>query len=221
MDLKNVLIFGDSYSTFEGYIPEGYLAYYSEVEQEETGLTKVTETWWHQVITETGANLLQNNSWSGSTICYTGWNFVDCSQTTSFIFRLNQLIESGYFQENQVDTVFVFGSTNDSWCDAPIGSMKYSDWEKQDLYFVLPAISYFFHVLRAALPNATIICMINTGLKPEIAEALKDASIHYGGHAIELADIHKVHGHPTPQGMNTIKEQVLEYLLGIQGGSEK
>ena len=28
MSLGNVLIFGDSYSTFEGYVPEGYDVYY-------------------------------------------------------------------------------------------------------------------------------------------------------------------------------------------------
>jgi len=27
--MKNILIFGDSYSTYEGYIPEGYPTYYS------------------------------------------------------------------------------------------------------------------------------------------------------------------------------------------------
>ena len=212
MDLKNVIIFGDSYSTFEGYIPEGYKPYYSEIERSGTGLTNVTETWWHQVFSETGATLLQNNSWSGSTLCYTGWDFVDCSQTNSFIFRLQQLIDSGFFQTNQVDTVFVFGCTNDSWCDAPLGSLKYSDWNKQDLYAVLPAITYFFNTLRTVLPNATILCMINTELKPEIAEGLKKASMHYGCHAIELSDIHKVSGHPTPKGMTDIKEQVLEYI---------
>ena len=30
MGFGNVFILGDSFSTFEGYIPEGYLTYYSE-----------------------------------------------------------------------------------------------------------------------------------------------------------------------------------------------
>ena len=33
---NNVLIFGDSFSTFEGYIPEGYATWYSK---EETPMT--------------------------------------------------------------------------------------------------------------------------------------------------------------------------------------
>ena len=30
MNFKNVLIFGDSYSTFEDYIPNGFAVYYSK-----------------------------------------------------------------------------------------------------------------------------------------------------------------------------------------------
>ena len=60
---KNLLIFGDSYSTFKGYIPEGYAFYYSEDGRPETDVTALEETWWHQVINEMGANLVLNNSW--------------------------------------------------------------------------------------------------------------------------------------------------------------
>ena len=33
-----------------------------------------------------------------------------------------------------VYAVFVFGGTNDNWCNAPIGSLKYSDWENSKNY---------------------------------------------------------------------------------------
>ena len=77
-----MLIFGDSYSTFESYIPEGYVTWYSEGEKPYTDVTKVTETWWHQVVSEIDADLIQNNSWSGSTIGYTGYDNADCSTTS-------------------------------------------------------------------------------------------------------------------------------------------
>ena len=114
MNLKNVLIFGDSYSTFEGYIPNGFAVYYSKTGSGETGIKNVEETWWYPLIKETDSRLLQNNSWSGSTICYTGYNG-DCSETSSFICRLNKLTDAGFFRENEINTVFVFGGTNDSW----------------------------------------------------------------------------------------------------------
>ena len=100
MDFKNVLIFGDSYSTFEGYIPKGFAVYYSESGSGETDVRNVKETWWHRLISETNSDLIQNNSWSGSTICYTGYNG-DCSETSSFICRLNKLIDAGFFKENE------------------------------------------------------------------------------------------------------------------------
>ena len=76
MQFGNTLIIGDSYSTFKGYIPEGYAPYYTN-EPGNTDVRRVEETWWHQLQAETDCRILLNNSWSGSTICYTGYNDVD------------------------------------------------------------------------------------------------------------------------------------------------
>lgn len=213
MNLNNVLIFGDSYSTFKGYIPEGYAVYYSENERPETDVRQVAETWWYQVITETNSHLCLNNSWSGSTICYTGYNNTDCSESSSFIYRFNKLLEDGFFEQNKIDTVFVFGGTNDNWANAPIGSLMFSDWQKSDLYSVLPAICYFFKKLKDTLPKANIYCLINTELKPEISGGLKTASEKYGITPISFENIDKRNGHPTIKGMEDIKNQVLNKIL--------
>lgn len=210
MCFENILIFGDSYSTFEGYIPEGYATYYSEREKPQTDVRKVTETWWYQLISETNSKLVLNNSWSASTIGYTGYYNADCSNSSSFIFRLHKLVEERFFENNKIDTVFVFGGTNDSWCDAPLGSMMYEGWQKKDLYSVLPAICYFFKELRDVLPETNIICLVNTEIKNEIAEALKSASETYNIQAIEFHAIDKCSRHPTVKGMQQIKEQILE-----------
>lgn len=53
MNLKNILIFGDSYSTFEGYIPDGFAVYYSKTEGGETDVRAVEDTWWYQLLKET------------------------------------------------------------------------------------------------------------------------------------------------------------------------
>ena len=209
MTLNNVLIIGDSYSTFEGYIPEGYAVYYSEDERPETDVRKVTETWWHQIMKETGSNLILNNSWSGSTIGYTGYENSDCSGSSSFIYRFQKLVKEGFFQKNKIDTVIVFGGTNDSWCEAPLGTLKFADWKQDELYSVLPAVSCFLNMLSSELPDTRLICIINTELKPEISEALRLSCERYGIQAIELHDIDKNCGHPTIQGMKDIRDQVL------------
>lgn len=209
---NNVIIFGDSYSTFNGYVPEGYPAWYSGNGRAQTDLKEVSQTWWHQVMQEKNLNLVLNNSWSGSTIGNRGYNNADCSKSSSFIYRLNQLKEAGFFAENKIDTAFVFGGTNDSWANAPLGEEKYGDWSDEDLFFVLPAICYFLNSLKETLPQAKIYCLINTNLKPEIASCMENACAKYGITPIKFEKIDKNSGHPTIQGMKDIKNGVLSVL---------
>ena len=209
---NNTIILGDSYSTFTDFIPNGYLSYYSEIEKPETDVTKVSQTWWAQVVNDANLNLILNNSWSGSTIGYTGYNNSDCSESSSFIFRLKELIKDNFFVKNEIHKVFVFGGTNDSWADAPLGEMKFEDWTNDDLYYVLPAICYFFNLLRESLPQSEIYCMINIGLKPEISSCLKTSSERYSITPITFDTIDKRDGHPTIEGMKNIKDTVLKIL---------
>ena len=157
-------------------------------------------------------NLLENNSWSGSTISYTGWNNVDCSNTSSFIHRYRQLKESGFFEKNTVDTIFVFGGTNDSWCDAPFGKMQFSAWEEKDLYKVLPAVCYFACTLKTDLPDTEIIFILNNTLKQEIKDCIEQASKRYGFRFVRLMNIDKESGHPTSKGMKEIANQIFEVI---------
>lgn len=209
---KNTIIFGDSYSTFVKHIPDGYAWYYPENNCPETDVTKVSETWWDQVVTEANLNLVLNNSWSGSTIGYTGYNNADCSQTSSFIYRLNKLITDGFFAKNDIDTVFVFGGTNDSWANAPLGTIKYDNFKNDNLYLVLPAICYFFKTLKTTLPEANIYCLVNTELKSEIVDGFEKACKKYNITKITFDKIDKRNGHPTIEGMKDIKNQVLSVL---------
>lgn len=73
--LKSVSILGDSYSTFEGYLePDTNFVWYWKIPQKQhTDVSSVTQTWWHLFIKENGYKLCQNNSFSGSTICNTGY----------------------------------------------------------------------------------------------------------------------------------------------------
>ena len=122
------------------------------------------------------------------------------------------LIEQDFFDKNNVDTVFVFGGTNDNWADVPLGTIKYENWEHDDLYFVLPAISYFFKTLKDKLPKAHIYCLINTELKPEISAEMRKACQIYGITEISFDTIDKKCGHPTIKGMQDIKNTVLNVL---------
>ena len=212
--IKNFMIFGDSYSTHKDYIPEGYPCfYYSEGRNPEEPVTKMlpTQTWWGRLMENTGATLIQNNSWSGSTVGHTGYEG-DCSQTSSFICRYRQLLASGFFEKNRIDTFLVFGGTNDSWSDAPLGTEMFSDWQESDLFCVLPAICYFMAKLKQNHPKARIVFIANCDIKEEIVACIQNASQRLGVECVTLHDIDKFTGHPTILGMEQICRQIMEQL---------
>lgn len=211
INLGNVFILGDSYSTFEGYVPKDYAVWYTNAGHENTDVNRVEQTWWQGLINETDSKLLLNCSYSGTTVCNTGYNNSDCTHI-SFIGRTDKLIESDYFKENRVDTFFIFGGTNDSWANSPVGELMYSNLGKEYLFSVLPAFCYLLERLKGNLQSARIICIINTELKPEITDNFMLACEKYGVEYIKLEAIDKTAGHPNIRGMEQIKNQVLDFL---------
>lgn len=202
--MRNVFILGDSYSTFAGYIPEGYSAYYPNLD-----VSTVEQTWWMRLLLENGDRLLQNNSWSGSTVGYTGYDGIDCSKTTSFIYRYKRLKADGFFRQNHVDVIYIFGGTNDDWCGAPLGEPN-DEPNEQALYFVLPAVCWLFQSLKADLPETEVIFILNTGFKTELTDGICSAASRYGIKCVKLRDIDKIDGHPTAKGMADIARQITE-----------
>ncbi len=212
--IKNFMIFGDSYSTHKDYIPEDYPFYYcTEGRSPDQPVTKMlpTETWWGRLIKNTDATLIHNNSWSGSTLGHTGYAG-DCATTSSFICRYRKLLESGFFDNNKIDTIFVFGGTNDSWSNAPLGAEMFSDWQESDLFCVLPAICYFMAQLKQNHPNARIVFIANCDIKQEVITCIQNASQRLGVECVTLHDIDKFTGHPTIRGMEQISDQIMEQL---------
>ncbi len=209
--MKNIVIIGDSYSTFKGYHPEEYEVYYDG--NSGTYIKSVQETWWHRLVTKTESNLILNDSWSGSTVCYTGRRNPEYAYRSSFINRMHILLNEDFFKKNNVDTVFVFGATNDSWLETtPLGEAKFENWCEDDLYSTLPAISYMISTLKKELPECKIYFIINTDLDENIVKTIKEASNFFGTSYIELENIDKINGHPTAKGMSAICEQVISQL---------
>ena len=205
--MKNAIIFGDSYSTYAGHIPEGYPTYYPSADVDD-----VSKTWWGRLCEQNDLKMVHNNSWSGSPLGFTGYNGTKCSRFGSFIARYRELKNAGFFEQNKIDTVFVFGGTNDSWANAPLGEIQLSDWVDQDLFNVLPAICYFAYVLKTDLPEAEIVLIINTDIKPEIQDCFEEAAKAFGIKSVRLHDVDKVNNHPSDSGMVAICEQVAAVL---------
>ena len=209
--MKNAMIFGDSLSTFKGYIPEGYACYYYE-DQGPTDVRRVEDTWWHQLMREAELNLVRNESWSSSTISFRGLSGNDVSQTSSFIRRLHVLTDEGFFESNKIDTVFVFGGTNDSWSATPRGEIKHDGIAPEELYTTFPAICYFMKKLRETLPEAEIYCLVYDLIDDGVAGCFKEAAEKNGMRLIRFENIDKVSNHPTIEGMKQIKNVILSEM---------
>lgn len=210
--MKTFSILGDSYSTFQGWIPEGNDCYYPKPENVEDVL-QVEQTWWHMLMQKKGLRLLRNESYSGATVC------THTRETqppeSSFTVRAHYL--KAFTDENGVgpDCVFLFGCTNDSWLGRKVGTVMFADRSAEDLNCVLPAYCETVEVLCREHPNARIVCVINTELKPEISQGMLAAAAHYGAVAVQLENIHKQNGHPSALGMQQIAQQIEAAVFGL------
>lgn len=200
-----VSILGDSYSTFEGYIPLGNAVWYdTRPNAKKTDVNDVKQTWWWQFISRGGYILGVNDSYSGATVSYTGYNGDDYSDR-SFITRLPRL--------GSPDILLIFGATNDSWAGVKVGEYNYADnISGPQLYDFRPAMSRLLSEAINRYPGTAIYFLINSELRPEIVESIKQICGHYGVSYIELHDIDKISGHPSRAGMTTIADQVLDAL---------
>ena len=201
---RGISILGDSYSTFKGYVvPDTNYVWYPQEKAENNDVQDVRQLWWHQIIREHGYRLCQNNSFSGATICHTGYKGDDYSDR-SFCTRLRYL--------GSPDVILVFGGTNDSWAKSPIGDFQYGNWQKSDLYHFRPAMAYLLANLQNYYPGTEVYVIINTELSEEVTSSMKTICDHYNVKYIQLVDIEKQWGHPSQKGMKAIADQVAAAL---------
>lgn len=201
----SVSILGDSYSTFEGWLSPDSNAvwYHATPDAKRTDVKSVGETWWYRLIRQKGWKLEVNNSFSGATVCTSGYRDEDYSNR-SFVNRALHL--------GSPDIIIVFGGTNDSWAGSPIGEFKYADWRRADLCFFRPAMACLLARLRERYPTAAVYVLSNDGLKTEVTSSMKTICEHYGVPMIQLKDIDKKSGHPSVKGMQQIADQVAAAL---------
>lgn len=201
----SISILGDSYSTYEGFVtPSTNEVWYYAKHGQKTDVESVTQMWWHLLISEMGYRLCVNNSYSGSTISYFGYDGNDYS-TRSFLNRMDNL--------GCPDIIFIFGATNDSWANSPLGDYKYSDFTLGDFDYYRPALAALLGHMQQRYPNVRLYFLLNDGLRDEISQSTIAICKYYKVKCIVLDHIDKLNGHPTIKGHSQIAKQVISAIL--------
>lgn len=210
-DRTKVSILGDSYSTFEDYVSPKWneVWYFNTPKLDKTDLTDPSQTWWRILLEDKNYVLEKNNSFSGSTICTTGYNGADFSDR-SFISRMHNL--------GNPDLILIFGATNDSWANSPVGEFKWEGWNEEDLKSFRPALAYLLQNITSLYPESRFLFIVNDGLKDEITCSILEACEKTGIPYIQLEGIDKTAGHPNVHGMQQIADQ-LDSILASSDSS--
>lgn len=198
-----VAILGDSYSTFERHVqPDTNYVWYFDGENkpERTDVNALGDTWWQRFINDTGFELVINNSFSGSTICHTGYNGEDYSGR-SFITRMRYL--------GDPDIILVFGATNDFWAKVPVESDSIL---RDPLYAFHPAMKELVTGLPALYPGAKVYFMLNDEIDGPVRDIILKECEAERIPVLQLEAIDKRMGHPSKAGMAEINRQLKEFL---------
>lgn len=224
---KKVSILGDSISTFEGYLPDGYATYYPKGD-----VTSVDKTWWKKVIEATGMELATNASYSGSTVQTDGKEIagaddrritaVGSNGTPDIIFVKMGINDANYEDLSalgEVDKTFTTPFT-----DASAAAF--------DTTTFLGAYQAMLTKLMIAYPNAKIICVGLNWSKSVAADDVAVASekiaelcelygceyinIHKCGITPANMDTYLIDGvHPTAAGHTLMAKYITKQLQNM------
>lgn len=152
---KKLSIIGDSISTFKGYIPDGYAAFYPS-----GNLTSVENTWWMKLVNETGMTLLKNCAWSGSKCSGNALSTTSAAAGCS-TKRVNDLADG----DEKPDIVICYIGINDFGTNTdaptPIGdwnSTKEIPTETTNVSTFSEAYAIMVNKVMRTYPDARVFC---------------------------------------------------------------
>lgn len=226
---KQISILGDSISTLDGYNPEGYNLFFAGDNCTKAGVQDMSDTWWGQVINLLGAELLINNSWSGSRV--------------SQLPGTEKLFPSGcsdertsalHMRDTMPDVIIVYLGTNDWGYGVTPEPKDIKSYDENELVFSC-AYETMVKKLQKNYPHAKICCCtLNTtfmSANPGFSFPAAHGGVHidvynniirstanrFGCKLIDLAAYHKAYdsidgSHPNANGMKTLATMVLREL---------
>lgn len=228
---KQFSILGDSISTLYGYNPKGYNVFYSGDNCEKSGVREMADTWWEQVISFFGGELLVNNSWSGSRVTkLPGRNGLFPSACS------DERTSSLHIDSVTPDVIIVYLGTNDWAFAANTGNDTRILGEDDNELFDL-AYNNMLKRLKTNYPHSEIWCCTLSetfmSKNPDFTFPHKYSGTHIEEYneiirkisfrnKCKLIDLYRcrmpydsIDGtHPTSKGMSTIATVVIREMTG-------
>lgn len=230
---KTFSILGDSISTLEGYIPEGYKAFFEGDVCKTSGVNTPEDTWWGKVINFFGGKLLSNSSYSGSRVTSTNRTFPAAYSEK----RIDDLSKNGV----SPDVIIIYIGFND-WANG----VKLEQEDNGCCQRLFPCNIFFdaysglVFELKNEYPNAEIICCTlnptymssnhlfafpydRAGIHIEkYNEKIKQSAKCYECNLIDLYSYNKPNdtidgSHPNADGMNTLATLICHALSDENG----
>jgi hypothetical protein len=213
-EVKTFSVIGDSWSAYKKYLnPSTNRAFYPPWETDVDGATSgsdvdhAEEMWWARLESFCNVKLMENNSYSGSPICFdgTGSGTAD-AKTYSFANRVINMVNA--------DAFFVLGGTNDGSAQAEIGDAKYSEWSDTDLTKFKPAVCFLLNYIKTRFPLAKVFFMIPPDLANAYKNAIMDVCNHYGVPYVTLWGMSYLGYHPNSASQEKIAVYASRLLAG-------
>ncbi len=203
---KYVSFLGDSISTYKNYVPEGYSCFYP---YPTASIGDVNQTWWMQLVNNSGMKLLKNNSWSGS--CVSSGTGVSSAVNDS---RLIELVKGN----QKPDVIVIFMGANDC------GSIYVNKTTFDASYKIM------LDKIAILCPDAEIILctlapsgLYSADAREEYNVIIRKYATDYSLKVINFESMYSQSEytsyvcdsiHPNRNGMNAYAKKALEDLLG-------
>ncbi len=220
---KYFSVVGDSISTLNGFIPEGYALYYTAETMKIAGIENEQDTWWGQIILRLGGRLLRNNSWSGSTVSY------HAEFTPGSFAYLDSRMSMLGDADNSPDVIMIYMGVNDWANGTPVET--YGNMEARVSFG--GSYRIMLDHIKEHYPNAEVWCISpaisSSAVDPdfvfpyclggihirEYAEAIGRAAEEKGCVFVDAnrntTPVEAIDGiHPTKKGMYTLADEILK-----------
>lgn len=180
---KNKLfsVLGDSISTFEGCSEPQYAAFYDNYNKLLANIYTTADTWWGIIINNLQGDLLVNNSFSGSTVC---WHMdYEIASHACSDERTSALAKASFTP----DVIMVYIGTNDWGRGTRIVSDKLNYHDNDPSAFA-DAYKTMLERLKRKYPNTEIWCLSLAVSRCSAMESFEFPYAYGGRHISEYCD---------------------------------